>query len=249
MRVALLLGLAACGGDDAGDGPDAGPRPDAGPDASLAGGPLDPAVLHEIAIAIAPGDRDTFDDDQLTRVPCDVTWDGVLVAQAGCRKKGSAGSVDAITGKPAFSIKFDALVPGQQLGPFDKLSLDNALQDPSILHEVVAYETFRRAGVPAHRTAMAVVTLDGVARGVYVAVEPYDKEFLRDRFGAGNAGGNLYESLNADFALDPDNMELKDGTDRSDLEAAAAASRSLRSVPSLSSMLSGSRAKSALSDS
>lgn len=227
-RAALLgiLAVAACdGGDDVTSTADAMPRPDAGPDASLSGGPLDPLVLHQISITIAAGDRASFDEDQANRVPCDVTWDGELLAQAGCRKKGSAGSVDAYTGKPAFSIKFDHLVPGQKLGAFDRMSLDNALQDSTLLDEVVAYQTFRRAGLPAHRTAMAVVTLDGVARGIYIAVEPYDKEFLRDRFGDGNGDGNLYESLAADFAVDPANMELKDpdGRSRADLDALAAA--------------------------
>lgn len=220
----LAAALAGCGDDGAGPvdaGADASPA-----DAAVPGvDPIDPAVLHEIEIDIAPGDLATFDGDQTMRVPCDVRWDGELLAQSGCRKKGSAGSVDAVTGKPAFSIKFDELVAGQKLGPFDKMTLNNGLQDPGLLHEHVAYEVFRRAGVPAHRTALALVTLNGEPRGVYVAAEPIDKEFLRDRYGADNDEGNLYESPSVDFVLDPDGMDLKDpeGRSRADIEAAAAA--------------------------
>ncbi len=213
------------GGDDAAD-PDAGADAAAAVDATpITGGPLDPAVLHEIAIDIAVADLELLDGDQTVRVPCDVRWDGTLVAGSGCRKKGSAGSVDSVLGKPALSIKFDEFVAGQTLGAFDKLLLNNALQDPSLLHEHVAYEVFRALGVPAHRTAYALVTLNGEPRGVYVVVEPVDKEFLRDRFGAGNGGGNLYESLSADFAVAPDGMDLKDegGRSRDDLLAVAAA--------------------------
>ena len=222
FAAAVVLAVTACSGT--GGDPDGGAG-DAGIDAATGADPLDPAVLHAVAIDIAPGDLASFDEDQTTRVPCDVRWDGVLLARSACRKKGSGGSVDAVVGKPAFSIKFDELVAGQTLGPLDKLALDNALQDPSLLHEHVAYEVFRRAGVPAHRTAMARLVFNGEPRGLYVAVEPVDKEFLRARYGAANGGGNLYESLSADFAVDPDGMDLKDpaGRSRADLEAAAAA--------------------------
>lgn len=221
--IGVLAAVAACGGDGGGT-PDGGAI-DAGPDGAIAADPLDPAVLHVVAIDIAAADLASFDGDQTTRVPCDVRWDGALLARSACRKKGSGGSVDAVVGKPAFSIKFDELVAGQTLGPFDKMALDNALQDPSLLHEHVAYEVFRRAGVPAHRTAMARLIFNGEPRGLYVAAEPVDKEFLRARYGAANGGGNLYESLSADFAVDPDGMDLKDpaGRSRADLAAAAAA--------------------------
>jgi cysteine-rich repeat protein len=228
----LLLGCAACGGggttpglDGAGgddhDAPLADARPDAAPGTTF----LDPTHLHDIAIAIAPADLSRFDGDQTMHVPCDVTIDGTLLANAGCRKKGGIGSVDALTGKPAFSIKLDEYVPGQKYLGLDKYVLNNAVQDPSLLHEHVAYEVFRRFGVWAHRTAYTQVSLNGEPRGIYVANEPVDKEFLRARFGETNDEGNLYESNTVDFALDPDGMELKDedGRSRDDLNAAAAA--------------------------
>ena len=162
--IGVLAAVAACGGDGGGT-PDGGAI-DAGPDGAIAADPLDPAVLHVVAIDIAAADLASFDGDQTTRVPCDVRWDGALLARSACRKKGSGGSVDAVVGKPAFSIKFDELVAGQTLGPFDKMALDNALQDPSLLHEHVAYEVFRRAGVPAHRTAMARLRPAGSLRSM-----------------------------------------------------------------------------------
>lgn len=201
-------------GADAPGGPDAGPQPDTF---------LDPATLHDVAITIAPGDLAAFDHDQTLQVPCDVTIDGTLLAMAGCRKKGGIGSVDPVTGKPAFSIKLDHFVAGQKYNGLDKYVLNNAVQDPSLLHEHVAYEVYRGFGVPAHRTAFATVSLNGEPRGIYVAIEPVDKEFLRARYGAANDGGNLYESNTVDFVLDPDGMDQKDPAPRDDLNAAAAA--------------------------
>ena len=124
VLVGVVVALAACGGDGSG-GPDGG-AVDAGVDGAVAADPLDPAALHAVAIDIAAADLETFDSDPTVRVPCDVRWDGALLARSACRKKGSGGSVDAVVGKPAFSIKFDELVAGQKLGPFDKMALDNA---------------------------------------------------------------------------------------------------------------------------
>lgn len=225
VAVAVIaLGFASCGGggDTPGDAMSDADQPDA---PTLTGGPLDPDVLHTVDITIAAAQLSSFDNDQTMRVPCDVIWDGSLLVGSGCRKKGSAGSVDPVTGKPAFSIKFDDAVVGQTLGPFDKMVLDNGVQENNLLNERLAYEVFRRAGVPAPRTAFAQVTFNGVPRGLYLAVEPVDKELLRERFGLLNDEGNLYESPSVDFATDPGGMDLKDevGRSRADIEAAAAA--------------------------
>jgi spore coat protein H len=226
LAVAVVGG--GCGGGDSSldgapgdDAPDARPMVDAPPPPPTF---LDPAVLHTVEITIAAADLVSFDEDQQTRVPCDVTIDGTLIATSGCRKKGGVGSVDPVTSKPAFSIKFDEIVPGQSYAGLDKLVLNNAISDPTLMHEHVAYEVFRRAGVPAHRTAFVQTTLNGVPRGIYVAVEPVDKEFLRAHLGPNEDEGNLYEGSTCDFALNPDCMDLKDEDgSRADLEAAAAA--------------------------
>lgn len=234
-RLVVAIGIAGCGGGGSGgaDGrSDGAPRadgPPGGADAAMtdAGPPgptfVDPDVLHDFAITIAPGDLAGFDDDQTLYVPCDVTIDGTLLAMTGCRKKGGIGSVDPVTAKPAFALKLDKFVVGQKYLGLDKYVLDNAVQDPSLLHEHVAYEVYRGFGVPAHRTAFATVSVNGEPRGIYVVVEPVDKEFLRARYGAANDGGNLYESNTVDFVLDPDGMELKDPAPRDDLNAAAMA--------------------------
>jgi cysteine-rich repeat protein len=232
-RLYVLAFLVGCGGG--GEpfdpfAPDAGVPPPDPPDARVGPPPgttiLDPSVLHDFAIAMTPEALDTFDDDQTMRVPCDVVADGVVLTRAGCRKKGGIGSVDLVIGKPAFSIQLDEFVADQELDGLDRIVLNNAIQDPSLVHEHVSYDVFRRAGIPAHRTAFAQVTLNGEPKGIYVVVEPVDREFLREHFGDGQDGGNLYEAAVVDFAVDPAGLELKgddDGADRSDLVAAAAA--------------------------
>ena len=66
--------------------------------------------------------------------------------------------------------------------------LNNNVNDATQMREVLAYDAFRRAGLPAPRTAFARVYLTIPGRltrqhlGLYTVVEPVDRAFLRSRF-------------------------------------------------------------------
>jgi spore coat protein H len=187
----------------------------------------DRTVLHELELTVAPAHVDQLENDREHRVPCTLVFDGVTVANAGIRQKGGNGSISDLQGKPGFSIKLDEFVHGQKLDGLKKLTVNNAIQDPSLLNETIGYELYRRAGLPAPRTAHVVVTLNGFTYGVYVLAESVDGDFLARSFGAGNHKGNLYEgTLGVDFVSAPEQLELKDedeGRTRDDLVALAQA--------------------------
>jgi spore coat protein H len=217
-RVALLIGLcamsagAACSSDE-----------------DVAGAVVfDATRLHEIDIAVDPDDLEALDDDWENRVPCTFTFDGLVIENAGIRQKGGYGSISNLDGKPGFSVKLDELVEGQKLDGLDKLLLNNGIQDPTLLHEHLGYELYRKAGIPAQRTSHAIVTLNGYTYGIYVVAEAVDKRFLRAHFD-GLDEGNLYEAgCCVDFVVDPNGVELKDeeeGRSREDLQGFAAAIR------------------------
>jgi putative membrane-bound dehydrogenase-like protein len=69
------------------------------------------------------------------------------------------------------------------------MQLQSGALDTTKAREVLAFEFFREAGVPAPRTALAEVTLsvpgqqDKAYLGLYTLVEPVDRAFLKDRFG------------------------------------------------------------------
>jgi len=227
MSLAVAWAVAACGGGAG--GPDAAGTGDGGGGAdgatAVAGAHVfDPSVLHEVAITVAAGDLGTLDNDTSVRVPCTITYDGVTVTQAGIKKKGQT-SLRPLSGKPAFSIKLNATVAGQKLDGLKKLLLDNSVQDPTLLTGHLGYELSRRAGVPAPRTAHAVVTFNGVVKGLYVVEEAVTQQFLEATFGAGLGAGNLYEGP-WDFPQGAGAMELKDEVQemrsRADLEALTA---------------------------
>lgn len=191
--------------------PDSGPRP-----SGLAF--FDPTQLHRVEIVVEAQHLDALDNDLTARVPCSLTYDGKTVAQAGIRKKGQT-SLRPLAEKPSFSVKLDEFTPGADLDGIEKFALNNTLQDRTYLSEPLTYLLYDRAGIPAPRSAHAVVTFNGETKGIYVVVEATNKEHLRNHYGDGN--GNLYEGP-WDFTQDVNAADLKDedeGRTRDDLRA------------------------------
>lgn len=141
---------------------------------------------------------------------------------AEIRLKGNVGgSFRKLNEKPGFKLKFKkAEAP---LG-LRKMTLNNMVQDPSMVHETLAYSAFRAAGVPASRTGYAYVRLNGEEIGVYLDLENLDSIGLPRIFGSfddetqhlyeGEDGHDVKPGEAADFEVDEGSEE-----DISDLEA------------------------------
>jgi hypothetical protein len=151
-----------------------------------------------------------------TFLPGDVTIDGETIENVGIRKKGFFGSLDR--GKPSLKIDLTEFVPDQSWSSLDRLTLNNAKQDPSLVDQCLGYQLFRDAGLPASRCNFAHVSVNGQDLGIYVHVESIKDPFLARNFG--NAAGNLYEGAVSDFRDDYiGTFEPKNDGDGSDLEA------------------------------
>ncbi len=143
--------------------------------------------------------------------------------EVGIRLKGQA-SFKALTGKAAFKVKFNEFVKGQKFLGLKKLTLNNMVQDPSMVHEALAYEAFRAVGIAAPRTGYAYVRVNGEDYGLYMNVETLDDVGLARWFGAtahlyeGSYGSDVTPGGAAAFEVDEGDEE-----DRSDLEALIAA--------------------------
>lgn len=128
-------------------------------------------------------------------VHADVEIEGRRVANVGLRFKGNASFVAAREIKRPLKIDFDRWVEGQSFLGLSMLNFSNNALDPSQLRERTAYTAFRAAELPASRTTYARIFLtvpgkyDHALMGLYTAIEPVDKPFLKDRFGQG--GGLL----------------------------------------------------------
>jgi spore coat protein CotH len=92
----------------------------------------------------------------------------------GVRLKGFS-SFRPLAGKSAFKIKFDEFVEDQAFQGLEALTLNNMVQDPTMLRELLAYKAFRAVGLPAWRTGYSFLRIDGEAYGVYLNVESPDE--------------------------------------------------------------------------
>jgi spore coat protein H len=105
--------------------------------------------------------------------------------------KGAAGSFRPVDQNPCLTLNFDKFAPGQNFHGLHKLSLNNSIQDRSLLSEKICRELFEAAGVPVPRAAHAQVELNGRDLGVYVLTEGFSQQFLKRYFK--NTKGNLYD--------------------------------------------------------
>jgi hypothetical protein len=202
------------------------PSSGGGPDQDQAAWLYDPGSVVEVdldmpqssidALAVTP---DEYVDATFSLTTTGGSYGPLAV---GLRLKGS-GSFRTLDGKAAFKVKFSHSVPGQRFLGLKALSLNNMVQDPSMVREVVSYELFRGAGVAAPRTGYAFVQVNGADYGVYLNVENPD-EIMARRWFSGTRhlyeGGYRADATPSGMA----NLEVDEGseTDLSDLEALVA---------------------------
>jgi Ca2+-binding RTX toxin-like protein len=147
----------------------------------------------------------------------------------GIRLKGSLiGSFRPLSGKAAFKVKMSHSVPGQRFFGIKTLTLNNMVQDPSMIHELLAYEVFRSAGLAASRTGYAYLRVNGQDYGLYLNIETLDNVMLSRWF---ESTQHLYEGepdAQGPVDVSPGNagrFSVDEGskTDLGDLEALIAA--------------------------
>lgn len=129
-------------------------------------------------------------EDDFEYVPARLALDGGTDLKVAARWKGNSSWGWAQRhSKKSWKVDLDREVKDQTLLGLDKLNLQNAAMDTSLLRESLAYECYRRFGVPASRTTLARVSLavegspEARDLGVYTVVEQVDGTFLKRVFG------------------------------------------------------------------
>lgn len=145
--------------------------------------------------------------------------------EVGLRLKGGLGSFRPLSEKAAFKVKFDEFVDDQTVLGLERLTLNNMVQDASMVHETLTYGLFDAIGVPASRTGYAFVRINGQPYGVYLNIETLDKISLPRWF---TSTQHLYEAdePGLDVALGEQakfEVDRGDDEDIADLEALIAA--------------------------
>ncbi|MEI7729317.1 MAG: CotH kinase family protein [Verrucomicrobiota bacterium] len=181
---------------------------------------------HELLAALGPTRFEHPEPKPYTVYRATVTINGVDAGQVGLRKRAFLGS--ASLQRPALSVRFDAFDKKGRFAGLRRLSLNNNLQDPSLVHQVLSYRLFARAGVPTPRCNLAWVTVNGKDLGIYSHVEAVEEDFLDRNFS--NHSGNLYEGQVSDFRTNWvktfERKNHKSSPDRGDLESVVQALQS-----------------------
>src|SRR5687768_9330432 len=117
--------------------------------------------VRHILITIPPEGISELRTNSRANVSAGIGEGTNVLQRVGVHLKGSIGSFRRIDDKPSFTLSFDKFLPQQRFHGLSKIHLNNSVEDPSYMNELLGSEAFRKAGVPATRAAHALVELNG----------------------------------------------------------------------------------------
>lgn len=239
LLASLLLSLAACSGSEGSpsdmspdaaspDGAaDAMPQPEGWVDPEPNGSELVLGydVLLKLDIQLSDESLAKLRDDPRTYVPGYLVHEGTTYGPVGIRLKGM-NSFEPIDKKPSMRININEYVHGATFYGLKDLTLNNMSDDPSLMHERLAYKVAREAGIPASRCNHALISINGEDRGLYANVETVKTRMISRWFP--DHSGKLWGMPDVDFVTaDVPRFELREGVEgiegRANLEDAAVA--------------------------
>lgn len=178
------------------------------------------------------GGQINFTEEDPIWIPVTVSFGDEVWEHVGFRYKGNStlnGAWNSGSLKIGFKLNFDKFeddypeIDNQRFFGFDEMSFSSNYSDSSYLHEKVAADVFREAGIPAAHTAFYAISMDyGEGQqyiGLYTGIEEVDDTVLDTQFG--NNDGNLYkpEGTGASFiagTFDEASFEKKTNEDEAD---------------------------------
>jgi hypothetical protein len=151
---------------------------------------FDDTVIHDIRIDLDPDDwaalKLNYLDD--TYYHANVSSGDLAAADIGIRSRGRGSrSPD----KPNLDVNVDKYAKKQKFAGLGFFVLKANNQDASLMHEWLAFDLFRKMGLPAPREAPAKLYVNGEYFGFYTIVEREDEDFLNRNLG--EDGGDLFE--------------------------------------------------------
>ena len=91
----------------------------------------------------------------------------------------------------SFKVEFDHYDNALSYYGLDKLSLNNLIQDNTMLKDYLCYQLMGSFGVDAPLCSFVYITVNGEDWGLYLAVEGVEESFLQHNYGSGY--GELYK--------------------------------------------------------
>ncbi len=117
-------------------------------------------------------------------VPAKLVVDGKTYTGVGVHFRGASSFGMVSEGrKRSFNLSLDFINKQQRLGGYRTINLLNSHGDPSFLRTILCLEA-ARAYLPAPKSNLAKVVVNGESWGVFVNVEQFNKDYVLDRFGS-----------------------------------------------------------------
>ena len=161
---------------------------------------FDNTRVHTIDIVM--NDWDTFIDQATNEeyYAASLVIDGEAYKNVAIRGKGntSLSTVSSLgSERYSFKVEFDHYDNSITYHGLDKLSLNNLIQDSTMMKDYLAYTMMAEFGAAAPLCSFAYLTVNGEDWGLYLAVEGLEDSFLERSYGT-NAG-NLYKPDSMSF--------------------------------------------------
>jgi hypothetical protein len=146
--------------------------------------------IPDVHLTLGEAARDALTARPREWAPAQLAWGGRTLDGVGVRLKGHR-SFRPLDAKPSIKIRVDKYEKGQRLFGRRHFTLNNLVEDPTMVREFLGYRLMRKLGVPAPRVGYVRLVVDGEPYGLYALVETPDSEFLAKNLGDGS--GPLYE--------------------------------------------------------
>lgn len=161
---------------------------------------FDTSFVHTIEIVMEDWDGfiETCESEEYS--PCAVVIDGESYKNIGIRAKGntSLSSVRSMgSERYSFKLEFDQYENGKSYHGLDKLSLNNLIQDNTMMKDYLTYQLMGDFGVDAPLCSYVYITVNGEDWGLYLAVEGVEDGFLQRNYGPDS--GELYKPDSLSF--------------------------------------------------
>lgn len=131
---------------------------------------------------------------------CSVVIDGESYKNVGIRGKGntSLSTVSSMgSSRYSFKIEFDQYDSAKSYHGLDKLSLNNLIQDNTMMKDFLTYQMMNAFGAASPLCSFVYIRVNGEDWGLYLAVEGVEEAFLQRNYGSDY--GELYKPDNMSF--------------------------------------------------
>lgn len=122
-------------------------------------------------------------------------WKNVGIRAKGNTSLSTVSSMDS--DRYSFKIEFDHYEKGKTYHGLDKLSLNNLIQDTTMMKDYLTYTMINEMGAVSPLCSYVYMTVNGEDWGLYLAVEGIEESFLERNYGSDY--GDLYKPDSMSF--------------------------------------------------